>query len=442
MKFRTDVAGVITGVRFYKSSTNTGVHVGNLWSSTGTLLATVTFGNESASGWQQATFSTPVAINAGTTYVISYHTNVGRYSTATAFFTGAGADNGPLHGLASGADGPNGVYAYGAGSAFPADSYQDTNYYVDPIFSRNAWVQTTAAQLNGGSSTNVAVTATGDGELQLAPDFRDDFNGTSLNAANWTTTSWTGAGGGPTSVTVSAGILNILGAQILSTQVVPPLTPVEGRITIAAAANRNFGLATDLTAAAGNYWATFTTGTTTNSLYARVNNNGTLTDVRISALPSGYHTYRVTPVSTGFQFYVDGALRTTINQTFPAGTPLRMVMSAFTGSPNPQMRVDWINVVNNAPSGTFVSSVFDAGRTATWGNAAWLASLPAGTSILVEARGGNSAIPDGSWSAWSSATNGNAIGLAPSRYLQYRVTLTTTDPTQTPVIYDLSFTWT
>ncbi|NUR52826.1 MAG: DUF4082 domain-containing protein, partial [Acidobacteria bacterium] len=76
-KFYSDVAGYITGVRFYKSTANTGTHVGNLWSSTGTRLATVTFGSETASGWQQASFSTAVQITANTTYIISYHTNVG-----------------------------------------------------------------------------------------------------------------------------------------------------------------------------------------------------------------------------------------------------------------------------------------------------------------------------------------------------------------------------
>src|SRR5262249_51458178 len=49
LKFRSDIAGYITGVRFYKSTGNTGTHIGNLWSSTGTKLATVTFAGETAS---------------------------------------------------------------------------------------------------------------------------------------------------------------------------------------------------------------------------------------------------------------------------------------------------------------------------------------------------------------------------------------------------------
>ena len=56
MKFRTEVNGYVTGVRFYKSAENTGRHVGNLWSRSGQLLSSVVFSNETASGWQEAVF--------------------------------------------------------------------------------------------------------------------------------------------------------------------------------------------------------------------------------------------------------------------------------------------------------------------------------------------------------------------------------------------------
>jgi hypothetical protein len=131
MKFRSDVGGSITGVRFYKAATNTGTHVGSLWSATGTRLATVTFSGESASGWQQATFSQPVQISANTTYVVSYHTNVGHYSADAGYFN-TGIDSPPLHAVANGTS-PNGVYAYGA-STFPAQTYQASNYWVDVVF--------------------------------------------------------------------------------------------------------------------------------------------------------------------------------------------------------------------------------------------------------------------------------------------------------------------
>ena len=35
VKFQADTFGYVTGIRFYKASTNTGTHIGNLWSSTG-----------------------------------------------------------------------------------------------------------------------------------------------------------------------------------------------------------------------------------------------------------------------------------------------------------------------------------------------------------------------------------------------------------------------
>ena len=134
VKFRADVNGWITGIRFYKSNLNTGTHIGSLWTAGGTHLASATFGNETASGWQQVSFSTPVAVTAGTTYVASYHTNGGHYSASTSYFTSGSSDSGVLHALKDGIDGGNGVYAYSTGATFPTKSYQSTNYWVDAVF--------------------------------------------------------------------------------------------------------------------------------------------------------------------------------------------------------------------------------------------------------------------------------------------------------------------
>jgi len=132
VKFRSDVGGLVTGVRFYKGAGNTGAHVGSLWTGSGVLLATGTFSGETASGWQQLAFPAPVAIGANSTYVVSYHTDVGGYSVDRNFFTGE-VGQAPLHGLASGASGGNGVYAYGPVGVFPGTSYQASNYWVDVI---------------------------------------------------------------------------------------------------------------------------------------------------------------------------------------------------------------------------------------------------------------------------------------------------------------------
>jgi uncharacterized protein DUF4082 len=123
------------GIRFYKSSANTGRHVGNLWTSSGTLLASATFGGETASGWQQVNFATPVPINANTTYVASYHCDSGHYSADTNYFSnGRGVDNPPLHALSSNSPNGNGVFAYGSNSVFPDDPWYSCNYWVDVVF--------------------------------------------------------------------------------------------------------------------------------------------------------------------------------------------------------------------------------------------------------------------------------------------------------------------
>ena len=86
VKFLATEAGAITGLKYYKGAGDTGTHVGSLWTSTGTLLASATFTNESASGWQYVTFANPVTITAGTTYVASYHSN-GHYAATGNYFT-------------------------------------------------------------------------------------------------------------------------------------------------------------------------------------------------------------------------------------------------------------------------------------------------------------------------------------------------------------------
>ena len=133
MKFTSDANGLITGVRIYKVSGDTGTHVGSLWTSDGQKLASVTFTGESDSGWQQANFSTPVAITANTLYVVSYSTPLGAFAYTDNYFFNGSIDNPPLHAPASGAVNGNGVYAYGPGN-FPMVSNYARNYWVDVVF--------------------------------------------------------------------------------------------------------------------------------------------------------------------------------------------------------------------------------------------------------------------------------------------------------------------
>jgi hypothetical protein len=133
MKFRSDVTGYVTGIRFYKGAGNNGTHIGLLYSSAGALLAQAMFAAETASGWQLVSLSNPVAISANTTYIVALSTTSG-YADDQTFFASTGVDNAPLHALRSGVDGTNGVYAYGSGPHFPTDTWNTSNYWVDVVF--------------------------------------------------------------------------------------------------------------------------------------------------------------------------------------------------------------------------------------------------------------------------------------------------------------------
>jgi len=136
VRFRTSVRGNVTAIRFYKASTNIGRHVGHLWKANGQLLATVTFLNESVSGWQEAKLATPVTLPAGD-YVVSYHTRVGHYSINESYFTNNSVVSGPVTALADGIAGRNGVYVYGelqTPPIFPTGFWRGSNYWVDLVF--------------------------------------------------------------------------------------------------------------------------------------------------------------------------------------------------------------------------------------------------------------------------------------------------------------------
>lgn len=136
VQFESDAAGEVTGIRFYKGPRNTGTHYGRLWSASGLLLATATFSDETAAGWQQVSFASPVAVQAHTTYIASYYAPAAHDSSGDGFFAAAEVDNPPLRALSAqnAGGGGNGVYLYGSGGGFPSRSDGAKNFWVDVVF--------------------------------------------------------------------------------------------------------------------------------------------------------------------------------------------------------------------------------------------------------------------------------------------------------------------
>jgi outer membrane protein assembly factor BamB len=90
-----------------------------------------------------------------------------------------------------------------------------------------------------------------------------------------------------------------------------------------------------------------------------------------------------------------------------------------------------------AARGTVLSEVLDAKIISKWGALRWEAETPEGTTVNVATRSGNVSEPDDTWSDWSDEQTDAeqaAIAAPAARFLQYRVTLATTNPARSPAV--------
>jgi hypothetical protein len=140
VKFTSSQSMNITGVRFYRVSP--GTVTGHLWDGAGGLpLATGTFSGSDTHSWQDLMFNPAVPIQAGHTYVASYHLSDTQYALQYDFFAASGYTIGPITALSSPDSSGNGVYCYDNDpsncAAFPVNTYRDTNYWVTPLWEYN-----------------------------------------------------------------------------------------------------------------------------------------------------------------------------------------------------------------------------------------------------------------------------------------------------------------
>ena len=164
MKFKSDMPGVVSAIRFYKGSQNTGTHIVSLWTVDGALLGRNVSSGETALGWQQVYLSTPVNIFADTTYIASYHTTSGHYSFNSGYFNSQYYKL-PLHALADSTSGGNGLWQTSATPIFPTQNYLAGNFWVDVVLAA------------GGPDTR----------RQSFPGFRSRISRTAGGTVNWTT---------------------------------------------------------------------------------------------------------------------------------------------------------------------------------------------------------------------------------------------------------------
>jgi Domain of unknown function (DUF4347)/Domain of unknown function (DUF4082) len=189
MEFTSVKAGKINAIRYYKSPSETGSHVGRIWSSTGTLLGSVNFTTETASGWQQQSLTTPIDITVNTTYVVSVNAN--SYFAVSGGGLATTITNGDLSAVA---DGSNGVYDSTPG-VFPIASSSNNNYFRDIVFSPNP----TTPPSNQPGTITVSGTATQNQTLTATVADANGLTGVTINykwqQSNDNGTTWTDIAG-------------------------------------------------------------------------------------------------------------------------------------------------------------------------------------------------------------------------------------------------------
>ena len=204
--------------------------------------------------------------------------------------------------------------------------------------------------------------------------------------------------------------------------------------TFGAAAFEHVGFAGDFDS--NTPWIFFSTKDTTNTLYARTHTGASAIDNPIAGSWIGTpHRYRIEWSASSIRFFIDGNLVDTQAVSIP--NSLRILASEF-GSGTPGLSVDWLRLSPYAAAGTFLSRIFDAGAGGSWTSISSTRDLPVGTSIALSVRSGATAVPDGSWSAFTAVPGSGGPLSSTSRYLQYRAGLATSDPLQTPALRDVT----
>ena len=146
MMFSSSTDGQITQIRYYEAAGETGTHIGRIWSLVGTLLANVPFTDQTGSGWQYATLTTPLSIIANTYYIVSVNIN-----TKCCYSADFLIENGPLTGYYSEVN-------YTAG-LFP-NLFNGYNFFRDIVFTPAAPTITSFTPANGGTGTVLTITGT------------------------------------------------------------------------------------------------------------------------------------------------------------------------------------------------------------------------------------------------------------------------------------------
>ena len=134
MRWRSDVDGVVTGLKYYRTAA-TGTNVsGALWElNTFTTLGTVDFEDETV-GWKIVEFEEPIPINAEEHYTVSVFSLGGGFPTALNYFDDE-IVVGHITAIEDGVSGiPNGLYNSDSVQSYPSLGFMSLCFFADFLF--------------------------------------------------------------------------------------------------------------------------------------------------------------------------------------------------------------------------------------------------------------------------------------------------------------------
>ena len=301
--------------------------------------------------------------------------------------------------------------------------------------STGSLTDTTVADFNsGGPSTDTYVAETDDGEVMLAPTDGVEFYGSAM-PAGWSSTPLESEG----AAIVQDGALQADGARVSADLAHGPGRSLEFVATFGAEQSQSAGLG-DFSAPGGALWTMFSTLGTSTDLYVRTNVGiGSVDTLIPGSFLGAPHRFGIDWNLASVDFFIDGAWVAT-HPVSPASSMPPFAADELVGGES--IALDWLRISPYPGSGSFLSRVLDAGRQVDWEALSWTHESPAGTAVSLSARTGDAPTPDETWTSFAPvALSGDPVG-GTSRYVQYRVDLTSSDPARTPALDTVNIVYT
>jgi hypothetical protein len=303
----------------------------------------------------------------------------------------------------------------------------------------SCWVETTVADFSDGTLTDTEITSVGDGEFQLASasSFTDDFTEPDGPAANWT--PFPASGGGPTPVwNVTSNVyvheLNSASGTYHPSMLSPSNSPngdfvFSSRQRIVQVTGLGvLGIVVGALDTETYYFVQWAKGQNAVKIYRRPGFPLIGQATTADPVDGTWYDMRIEMVGTTFNVYIDDVLILTASD--PAYLPGQIGLLGYQGSLN---EYDDVAVTGSflAASGTYESSVFDAGEVRDLTTLTYTGSEPVNTTVGFETR---SSLDNIAFSPWEAVGVGDAVASPDGRYVQYRALLATSDGVSNPVV--------